>query len=173
MITSRCRSSRASLKRGMKADGKENHANVHFPPPLIHLIAIVTAVGIDERFPLALPVPGLLAMFGAIFIILSVLIAGSAFRQFARNDNPVPPNQPVKGLMEEGAFRFTRNPLYLALGLLHAGIGLISGNAWVLVTLLPALLVVRYYVIAREEAYLTRRFGQDYLDYQARVRRWF
>jgi len=172
MITSRCRSSRASLKRGMKVDGKENHANVHFPPPLIHLIAIVTAVGIDERFPLA-PAPGMLAMFGAIFIILSVLIAGSAFRQFARNDNPVPPNQPVKGLMEEGAFCFTRNPLYLALGLLHAGIGLFSGNAWVLVTLPPALLVVRYYVIAREEAYLTRRFGQDYLDYLARVRRWF
>ena len=172
-MTSRCRCSRASLKRGKKVDGKENHANVHFPPPLIHLIAIMIAVGIDARFPLVLPASGQTTMFGAILMILSVLIAGSAFRQFARNDNPVPPNQPVKGLMEEGVFRFTRNPLYLALGLLHAGIGLISGNGWVLITLLPVLLVVRYYVIAREEAYLTRRFGQDYLDYQARVRRWF
>jgi len=164
-MTSRCRCSHATLKRGMKVGGKENHANVHFPPPLIHLIAIITAVGVDALFPLALPAPGLSAMFGAIFMILSVLIAGSAFRQFARNDNPVPPNQPVKGLMEEGAFRFTRNPLYLALGLFHAGIGLISGNAWVLVMLLPALLVVRYYVITREEAYLAHRFGQNYLDY--------
>ena len=173
MITSRCRYSHATLKRGTKVDGKENHANVHFPPPLIHLVAIMTTVGIDTLFQLALPAHGLLSMLGPVLMVLSVLIAGSAFRQFARNDNPVPPNQPVKGLMEEGAFRFTRNPLYLALGLLHAGIGLISGNAWVLITLLPALLVVRYYVITREEAYLARRFGQDYLDYKARVRRWF
>ena len=59
------------------------------------------------------------------------------------------------------------------MALLQAAIGLISGHAWVLIMLLPALAVVRYYVIAREEAYLTRRFGQAYLDYQARVRRWF
>ncbi len=177
MITSRCRYSHATLKRGTKVDGKENHANVNFPPPLIHLVAIMTAVGIDTLFPLALAAHGLSAMLGPVLMVLSALIAGSAFRQFARNDNPVLPNQPVKGLMkglmDEGAFRFTRNPLYLALGLLHAGIGLISGNGWVLITLLPALLVVRYYVITREEAYLARRFGQNYLDYKARVRRWF
>ena len=172
MITSPRRNAHATLKRGTNVDGKEHHANIHFPPPLIHLASIMVAVGIAAFFPLVLPKSGPLAALGYGFLILSLLIAGSAFRQFARNDNPVQPNQPIMSLMKEGVFRFTRNPLYLALALLHSGIGLISGNAWVLITLLPALLVVRFYVIAREEAYLARRFGQDYLDYQARVRRW-
>ena len=56
---------------------------------------------------------------------------------------------------------------------LFAVLGLISGSLWILLTLFPTLLIVRYYVIAREEAYLTRRFGTAYLDYMARVRRWF
>ena len=173
MITSPCRCLHGRKKHGTKLDGKEHYANVHFPPPLIHLVAIMAAVGIAAFFPLALGASGLAAGLGSGLLILSLLIAGSAFRQFANSDNPVPPNQPIKSLMEEGVFRFTRNPLYLALALLHTGIGLISGNAWMLITLLPALLVIRYYVIAHEEAYLARRFGQDYLDYRARVRRWF
>jgi len=173
MVASQCRCSHSRLEHGTKVDGKEHHANVHFPPPLIHLVSIMVAVGIAAFFPLALPASGLSVGLGSWLLILSLLIAGSAFRQFASNDNPVPPNQPIMSLMEEGVFRFTRNPLYLALALLHSGIGLISGSAWVLITLLPALLVVRYYAIAREEAYLARRFGQEYLDYQARVRRWF
>ena len=173
MIASQCPCSHNRLEHGTKVDGKDDHANVHFPPPLIHLVSIMAAVGLAAFFPLALPASGLSVSLGSGLLILSLLIAGSAFRQFARNDNPVPPNQQITSLMKEGVFRFTRNPLYLALALLHIGIGLISGNAWVLITLLPALLVVRYYVIAREEAYLARRFGQEYLDYQARVRRWF
>lgn len=173
MITSQCRCSHSTPKEGTKVEGRVDHANVRFPPPLIHLAAVVVAVGIADAFPLALPATALLAGIGAGLLILSLFIAASAFRQFARSENPVPPNQPVNDLMDGGPFRFTRNPLYLALALLHAGIGLVSGEAWVLLTLLPALLVVRYYVIAREEAYLARRFGQDYLDYLARVRRWF
>ena len=173
MITSPCRCSHGTRENGTKVDGKEDHANVRFPPPLIHMVAIMAAVGIAALLPLALPPSGLSVGLGFGLLILSLLIAGSAFRQFAHSGNPVPPNQPVNDLMDRGPFRFTRNPLYLALALLQAAIGLISGNAWVLITLLPALLVVRYYVIAREEAYLARRFGQDYLDYQARIRRWF
>jgi protein-S-isoprenylcysteine O-methyltransferase Ste14 len=95
-----------------------------------------------------------------------------SFREFARARNPVPPNRPVQALMTGGPFRLSRNPLYLTLVCLHGGIALIAGNGWMLATLPMALLVVRFYVIAREEAYLHRRFGNAYLEYQARVRRW-
>lgn len=173
MSASLCRCSRSTRQTETKNDEKADHANVHFPPPLIHLIAVMAAIGVAAFLPLSLPRSGLLVGLGAGLLTLSLWIVGSAFRQFARSDNPVPPNRPINDLMDGGPFRFTRNPLYLALALLQAGVGLISGNGWILVTLLPALAVVRYYVIAREEAYLTRRFGQAYLDYQARVRRWF
>lgn len=173
MITSQCRETRRMQGNDTTAERSGDHANVHFPPPLIHLLAILAAVGVAEFVPLALPAPLLANLLGIGLLVIALAIAMLAFREFARSNNPVPPNQPVKDLMDLGPFRFTRNPLYLALALLQAGIGLASGNFWILATLPLAVLVVRYYVIAREEAYLTRRFGKAYLDYQARVRRWF
>jgi len=56
--------------------------------------------------------------------------------------------------------------------LLYAGIGLVARSAWVLILTLPLAITLRYGVVAREEAYLERRFGDAYRDYKARVRRW-
>ena len=56
--------------------------------------------------------------------------------------------------------------------LLYAGIGLAARSLWVLILALPLVIVLRYGVVAREEAYLERRFGDAYRDYKARVRRW-
>ncbi len=151
----------------------EDHAGVHVPPPVLHIAAVLSGVGLATVFPLRLPAPTWLAVAGLLLMTGALLIAGWAFREFGDKRNPVPPNQPIGALMTGGPFRFTRNPLYLALALLHAGIGLLSGNAWVLLALIPTLLIVRYYVIAREEAYLIRRFGKAYRDYMASVRRWF
>jgi protein-S-isoprenylcysteine O-methyltransferase Ste14 len=151
----------------------EDHAGVYFPPPLIHALGVVSGVNLSKLVPLMLPPSVLLTTLGASLLAIALAIASSAIRQFALSENPLAPNRPVGGLMKGGPFRYTRNPLYLALALMHAGIGLVSGDGWVILTLPPALLVVRYFVIAREEAYLIRRFGRFYLDYQAQVRRWF
>jgi len=151
---------------------KRDHANVYFPPPMIHLTAILAGAGVTEFYPLTIPWQTAFAALGTGLLAVSLLIAGSAFREFKHRNNPVPPNKPISQLMDGGPFRWSGNPLYLALSLLQAGIGLISGNGWMLIMLVPAVIVVRYYVIAREEAYLVRRFGQSYLDYQSRVRRW-
>ena len=149
----------------------KDHARVYFPPPLIHGAGIVFGIGLDALFPMTFSAPGSTGLGGGLLIV-ALLIAAWGFRAFVHHHNPVAPHQPINGLMTGGPFRYTRNPLYLALALLHAGIGLVSGYVWMLLTLLPTLLIVRYYVIAREEAYLTRRFGAAYLDYQTRVRRW-
>ena len=153
--------------------GTEDHAGVHFPPPLIHVAALLCAMGINEFFPLLLPQPELLWWLGPCLFLLALILAVLSFREFFRARNRPPPNQPIRELMTSGPYRITRNPLYLSLALIHGGIGCFAGVAWVLLSLLPTLLVIRYYVIAREEAYLIRRFGDRYLDYQARVRRWF
>lgn len=151
---------------------RDDHANVNFPPPLIHFIGVVAGLGIGEIYPLHTPQSALLWWLGVGLIAATLVLAGMGFREFALVGNPVPPNRQIAGLMTEGPFRFTRNPLYLALSLLHAGIALVVSSVWLLVSLIPVLIFVRYYVIAREEAYLMRRFGQVYLDYQRRVRRW-
>jgi protein-S-isoprenylcysteine O-methyltransferase Ste14 len=56
--------------------------------------------------------------------------------------------------------------------LIYGGIGAAAQSPWVLILLLPLAILIRYGVVAREEAYLARRFGDEYLGYARRVRRW-
>jgi len=148
------------------------HANVNFPPPFIHGVGIFSAIGVEQILPGVLPAPENFGWLGFVMVSFSLFLALMSFREFNRAKNPVPPNQPIQSLMTSGPFRFSRNPLYVALAFLHGGIAFLSGNTWILTTLPLTLLFVRYYVISREEAYLVRRFGQTYLEYMARVRRW-
>jgi protein-S-isoprenylcysteine O-methyltransferase Ste14 len=96
----------------------------------------------------------------------------AALGRFRRAGTPVETYRPTTALVTEGIYRRTRNPMYVALTLLYAGIGFAANSLWTLGFLPPLLLVMRYGVIAREERYLTRRFGTRYLDYQGSVRRW-
>ena len=74
--------------------------------------------------------------------------------------------------MTGGPFRYSRNPLYLGLTLLYAGVALLIPSTWPLILLVPVLLVMRWGVIAREERYLAGKFGEPYRTYLTRVRRW-
>ena len=65
-----------------------------------------------------------------------------------------------------------RNPIYVGAHLGTVGVAVALNSLWILATLVPFYLIIRYGVVAREEAYLERTFGQAYLDYRARVRRW-
>jgi hypothetical protein len=75
-------------------------------------------------------------------------------------------------IVQSGPYGFSRNPIYLAFSLFQAGIALAVNDAWTLVTLLPAIAVMSFVVIPREERYLEARFGEDYARYKARVQRW-
>ena len=82
------------------------------------------------------------------------------------------PDQPTLALVFDGPFRFTRNPLYMALTGLYLGITLLVNALWPLLFLIPVLGVLRWGVVAREERYLEAKFGEPYRTYKARVRRW-
>jgi protein-S-isoprenylcysteine O-methyltransferase Ste14 len=71
-----------------------------------------------------------------------------------------------------GPFRYSRNPIYLAFSLLHLGIAIWLNSLWLLATLVVAVALMDFVVIRKEERYLERRFGAEYLDYKASVRRW-
>jgi len=107
-------------------------------------------------------------MFVALFAGLLVW----SLMWFARQKTTFIPDRPANALILDGPYRFTRNPLYVAMALLTVGAGLWLNTWWVLVLLLPAVAMVDRLVIAREEAYLSRRFGAEYDAYTARVRRW-
>lgn len=69
-------------------------------------------------------------------------------------------------------FQYSRNPTYLSLTLLHVGLALVLGMPWVLLMVVPAAALTQWGVVLREEQYLESKFGEEYLRYKTRVRRW-
>ena len=109
---------------------------------------------------------------GAIVFALALALLVWAIATITRSGSNVPTNQPTTTIVETGPYRFTRNPIYLGMMLGLIGLAIVVNSLWLLLTLVPFALVIRYGVIAREEAYLERKFGDVYGRYRARVRRW-
>src|SRR5687767_15833965 len=144
-------------------------------PPLLFLAALVLGFALDRLLPLPLTHPELTSIgwtAGGALIALGVAIMAAGIRNFSRADTPVPSNQAVRALVTTGIHGWSRNPIYVGMLLLYAGIGIAARSPWVLILALPLIIILRYGVIAREETYLESRFGDAYRDYKARVRRW-
>jgi protein-S-isoprenylcysteine O-methyltransferase Ste14 len=148
-------------------------ANVIIRPPIAWALALLVAFALHWVVPLRF-IPGAVpaVWLGAIVFVVALALFGWAIVTISRAGSNVPTNRPTTTIVDTGPYGFTRNPIYLAmvLGLLAAAIGF--NSAWPLLTLVPFVLVIRYGVIAREEAYLERKFGDGYRGYRARVRRW-
>ncbi len=109
---------------------------------------------------------------GGLLVLAGVALALFAAGRFRAAGTNIPPTLPATALVVGGPYRWSRNPMYIAMAAVYAGLGIAAGSSWTLALLVPALLVIRYGVIAREEAYLARRFGDAYRLYKSRVRRW-
>lgn len=153
---------------------KDLGPRVFIPPPLFYLAGFIGGVFLDYNAAIWSSVPSLAAeIFGVIDIALGFALVGWGMGWFAKNKTGIVPVSPASKLVMTGPYRFTRNPMYVGLALAYMGGVLIMQSAWALILLLPVMWVIRYYVIAREEKYLHALFGQDYVDYCLRVRRWF
>ena len=106
------------------------------------------------------------------FMVSAVAIIALSFREFAKAKTSVRPDRGADALIRTGPFRYSRNPLYVAVSFLIVGIAVWVNSLWVLVMLIPLFFVMSRAVIAREERYLERKFGQVYVDYKQSVRRW-
>jgi protein-S-isoprenylcysteine O-methyltransferase Ste14 len=148
-------------------------AGVLVPPPFVYLGAIAAGLVLQHFVPLSL-LPGNLAArsAGGVLILFGLAFSVAVVRRFGRAGTPVTPRKQTRRLVVTGPYRWSRNPDYLGQTLATAGLGLLLASGWVLIALVPALLLVRVGVIAREERYLERRFGEDYRAYRRRVRRW-
>ncbi len=149
-------------------------AGVVLRPPLLYLGALAAGVGLALLRPLPLlPFTPLFGwVFGGIVFAGGAGLMTAAMGRFAAAGTPVPTCQPTTALVTAGVYRWSRNPIYLGLTALYLGIALVTNNGWLGALAIPVLLVMRFGVIAREEAYLESKFARNYLDYKAAVRRW-
>lgn len=154
---------------------REDSANIHVPPPIVYAGAIVGGFLVQLVKPeaiVAADFANALRIVGGVFAGLGVALALSASWLFRRAGTSPIPFKPTKALVFHGPYRFTRNPMYLSLTLVTLGFAFWFNIAWILLGLIAAVLVIDRMVITREESYLERRFGDAYLGYKARVRRW-
>lgn len=142
-------------------------------PPLVYALSIALGLALDFARPLALLPEGRLGkVLGSVLVLGGLVLFFTAVRALRRAGTPVPGNRPTTVIVRTGPYRFSRNPIYLAFSLLQLGIAGWLNSAWLVVTLALALALLAAVVIPREERYLERKFGSEYLDYKAAVRRW-
>ena len=160
------------MKAGVSESAERAVAGVLAPPPVVYAAALAAGVGLETLLPspriprrIARPVGGILLGAGG-------AVAGLFLRAFRRAGTPIDVGKPASSLVTAGLYRISRNPGYLGLTLMYAGIATLARAPWAFVTLVPALVVVDRFVIAREERYLLRRFGGEYAQYMSRTRRW-
>jgi protein-S-isoprenylcysteine O-methyltransferase Ste14 len=143
---------------------------VRVPPPVWAAAALAFAWVMQRLLPVQLgpPAPGL----GMALIFLAFVWVGWALLVLVRAGNDPRPDKPDTAFVAAGPFRFGRNPIYLGFVMVLAGAALSWGTLWAWVAVGALFLVLDFAVVRKEEAYLTRRFGAAYAEYQAKVRRW-
>ena len=157
----------------MAADSERtDNPGVRLPPPLVYVAAMACGVLLKRLTPLPIGGAGVRVPAAWALIALWVVVTAPAFYAFWSRHTTIVPVRPATNLVAAGPYRFTRNPMYLGLALLTIGVGLWLNTWWVILLLAPAIVMIDRFVIAREEAYLRRRFGLEYDDYARRVRRW-
>ena len=148
-------------------------ANVIIRPPIAWVLAVLAGLALHWIVPLPfMPASVPAGWVGGMVFVLALALAIWAIATITRAGSNVPTNMPTTTIVEAGPYRFTRNPIYLGMFLGLVGLAIGFDSLWLLATLVPFALVIRYGVVAREEAYLKRKFGDAYRRYSAHVRRW-
>lgn len=151
---------------------KDRGPGVKLPPPLIFLFFIGLGYWLGAEFALPAFNPIWAVFLGGALCLTSVLIAACAAYQFYKAKTHIEPWQPATALLQSGVFQYSRNPIYLAFVLFTLGLGIFIGQILICLSTIPAVVTLHYLVIIREERYLAKRFGGDYLSYKRKVRRW-
>jgi protein-S-isoprenylcysteine O-methyltransferase Ste14 len=154
--------------------GSPDVAGVIALPPLIFLGFLAVAAVLEAVVPFPVPAahafPRYLA--GAALAAGGFVLIVMGTRRFQAAGTNIPPTLPATALVVDGIYRRTRNPIDLGLTLLYLGLAVAAGSFWAVGLAVPLLWVINTGVIAREEHYLERKFGDAYRAYKARVRRW-
>jgi protein-S-isoprenylcysteine O-methyltransferase Ste14 len=158
-------------------DPTDRASRIPWPP-----ILYVAGLGLPWLLSALLPLPAMVpdgivgdiaVATGWALMAWGVALGWFAIRSFMGAGTAIHPTHPADRLVTFGLYNSTRNPMYLGAMIAFAGLALATGNAWRFIALPPLVIGLTRLAILPEEAYLARRFGQEYADWKARVPRWF
>ena len=152
---------------------KDNPRVIAFPPfiwlasaiisTLIHFFVVHLPITTNYRVCLVCAI--------ALIVVAPALALSALFTMLGAGTN-VDPAKPALTIVRGGPFRFTRNPMYLALCFLQIALGFFLNDWITLLFVIPLFFILHYGVVLREEQYLAAKFGEPYLELKREVRRW-
>ncbi|MDQ3372613.1 MAG: isoprenylcysteine carboxylmethyltransferase family protein [Acidobacteriota bacterium] len=151
---------------------EKDNPGVIAPPPLIFLSGLLVGGLISGFFPVEILPRTLAVIAGISLAVAGLTIILTAIVQMRRAKTNVEPWKPTTAILDEGLYAVSRNPIYLAMALIYLGIAFLFNSFWFLPPLVLVLPAIHFGVILREEKYLERKFGDEYLNYKTSVRRW-
>jgi protein-S-isoprenylcysteine O-methyltransferase Ste14 len=147
-------------------------AAVKFPPPAIFASCILLGSGLQYLRPVGLGIPESIEVLGYLLVLFGITIAILVATSFRRAGTAIEPWKPTTSIVTTGFYAWSRNPIYAGFCLINIGIGIASNSLWIFVSFIPAAFLLYHVAIAKEEAYLAEKFGEEYLAYKNKVRRW-
>jgi protein-S-isoprenylcysteine O-methyltransferase Ste14 len=142
------------------------------PQSLTYLLTLLLGLVLDRRLHLPFLPHRVARLLGWPLVGGGMALGRWFIRTMCDADTTLEVNKPVSSLVQDGPFRYSRNPGYLSLVMIYAGIATLRNALWAMLLLPLVLVVTKRELIEREERYLERTFGEEYLAYKRRVRRW-
>ena len=149
-----------------------DNPGIRVPPPPVYLLALLLGLLLDRKAHVPFLPRGVARVLGWPFVGGGMALAAWFVRTMRGVDTTIRIDKPVSSLVQNGPFRYSRNPGYVALAMIYIGISAHRNALWAILLLPLVVYVIQREVIEREEHYLERTFGEEYLAYKARVRRW-
>jgi protein-S-isoprenylcysteine O-methyltransferase Ste14 len=151
---------------------EEDRPGVPIAPPLLFVLPVLVSLVVEWFFPTSFVRGTLRWILGALILAAGIALNISGFiTQKRAGTDPIPFN-PSTRIVAHGLYRFSRNPMYIGFASCTLGLAIVVDSAWILLAVPIGLVLIDRIVITREERYLERKFGEEYLNYKRRVRRW-
>ncbi len=151
---------------------EEDHPGLPIAPPLLFVLPILALLALEWLVPTSFVHGPIRWILGALLVVAGIsLNVGGFITQKRAGTDPIPYN-PSTRIVAHGLYRLTRNPMYIGFALWTLGLAILVDSTWMLLALPIGVLLIDRIVITREERYLERKFGEEYLNYKRRVRRW-
>jgi protein-S-isoprenylcysteine O-methyltransferase Ste14 len=151
---------------------EHDNPGINVPPPLIYAAPLLLGSLLDRRRHVPFLPRGARGALGWPLLVGGAALNAWFVKTIRDAEVPIRTDKPVPRLTTEGPFRYSRNPSYLALAMIYAGIALLRNSFWTILFLPLVVVVIQREVIGREERYLERVFGEEYLAYKEQVQRW-